>query len=225
MSDQRPPNFIVVLTQERTASQSVCESLAAVRPWTRLVHAHYLQDPDPPRTVTTPEEALALEGKRRRAAKARAVLGNSDARRAVVTILRDPLDRMISHIWMSLHRRLMKRYLPESGAFKPGARTLIEQRIQLLAESHKAYQEEVYRPLGLPVPLTPGRYEVLDGVKVFALDYGRLAEDFSAACEAMFGRSAPLIHINAGETWGDAEAYAAFRRLCATLVTAERLGL
>ncbi len=219
------PDFLVVLSLERTASTSVFRALRSAAPGTPAIHVHFL-DGDPYRhTPVDAAEAAAFESKREREVQVRRLLDDPSLNGAVFTILRDRLSRVISCLWYAKHDVLTGFYDAAADRIHPDALKAVAKRIDLLLDKERNYDRNVYEALGLPGRPAPGVHATRSGARLFALDFQRIGQDFETATEALFGEPVALLHENAGAGIGDRRGYAAFRRLCAEALPPERLGL
>ena len=219
------PDFLIVLSLERTASTSVFRALRRAAPGTPVIHVHFLDGDAYRQAPTDAAEAAAFESKREREVQVRGFLADPSLNGAVFTILRDRLSRVISCLWYAKHDVLTRFYDAATDSMDPDALKAVAKRIELLLDKERNYDRKVYEALGLPARPDPGTHVTSSGARLFALDFRRIGEDFETATEALFGEPVALLHENAGAGIGDPRGYAAFRRLCADALPAERLGL
>lgn len=219
------PDFLIVLSLERTASTSVFMALRRAARETPVLHVHFLDGDAYRKPPADAAEAAALDDKRRREAQVRAFLSDPSLEGAVFTILRDRLSRVVSGLWFAKHELLMSRYDPVTDRMDPDAIRAVSRRIDIMLDKERNYDRMVYSALGLPGRPKPGAYLTNSGARLFALDFRRLAEDFATATEAVFGAPIALQQNNGGAGIGDPRGYAAFKRLCAEHLPPERLGL
>ncbi len=217
------PDFVMVLSLERTGGTSVFQSLKAAVGQAPLAHLHFFDSDRYRGASDTPAKAAARATKREREIQAKALLDDESLNRVIFTVMRDPFGRLVSSLWFTKRDLLMRSYDAARDSFEPRALEQIQHRIALVLEKEAGYGREVYEPLGLPARPAPGRYRTKGGARVYALDFARLGEDFGAATAEVFGKAYPLVHVNGGAMIGDAKGYAAFKRYCAEVLTPERL--
>lgn len=217
------PDFLIVLSLERTASTSVSRALRRAASQTPVLHVHFLDGDLYRSPPSDPAEAEAFHAKREREMQVRAFLADPGLHGAVFTILRDRLSRVISCLWYSKHDAIMEFYDAGADRMDPAVLTALNKRIRLLLDKERNYDRNVYEPLGLAGRPAPGVYTTRSGTRLFALDFRRIGEEFEAATEAVFGSKVSLPHENAGAGIGDPRGYAAFKRLCAEALPAEQL--
>ena len=215
------PDFIAVVSIERTGGTSVFRSLAGVFPSDRLRHVHYL-DGRRHGTSHDPAEAALQEFKRGREIETGLRLRDAGRRRVVFTILRDPFDRLVSGLWYGRGALFAAFLDPTTGELGREAETLLGPAAASLLERHDRYGEEVFERLGLTVRPGPGRHDLEDGLTAYVLRFERLEDDFADAAQAVFGFPVPLLHLNTAGRFGDRESYQAFRRLCERALVEER---
>ena len=220
------PDFLIVLSLERTGSTSVSRSLRRAAPeGVPVFHVHFLDGDDYRAPPADAVEAAAFESKRRREQEVRRLLADPKLDGAVFTILRDRMSRVVSCLWYAKHEVLTGFYDPADDVMHPDALKAVAKRIESLLDKETNYDRRVYRALGLEGRPAPGLHRTSSGARLFALDFRRIGEDFTAATQAVLGAPIQLPHENAGAGIGDPRGYAAFKRLCAQALTPERLGL
>lgn len=219
------PDFLIVLSLERTGGTSVFQSLRAAKTGAPLLHVHFLDGDkyrEPPKSSA---EADGFQIKREREAQARQFLETPGLNGAVFTVVRDPLSRIISCLWFAKHKVISGFYDERTDSFDPRVMDVLGERITLLIDKERNYDREVYQAIGLPGRPQPGLHRTRAGAPLFALDFRHVDKDFAQAAQAFLGRPVPLLHVNAGVGIGDPRGYAAFKRLCAEALPPERLGL
>jgi hypothetical protein len=215
------PDFLIVLSLERTGSTSVYRALRrTAAPGVQMLHVHFL-DGDAYR----PAGDEIYDSKRQREAQTRALLSDPAASGAVFTILRDRKSRIVSCLWYTRHDVLMRYYDAETDRMHPGALDAVAKRIQLLLGKEARYDRDLEQILGGTGRPAPGEHRSRSGARLFALDFRSIGRDFEAASEAVLGTPLVLPHENAGAGIGDPRGYAAFKRLCAEALAPERLAL
>jgi hypothetical protein len=219
------PEVIAVLTQERTASQSVFHGLRAAARDAEVIHAHFLDGTRYRPASPDPEEAERQKAKAEKEARLRALLDDQSKARAVVTVVREPAGRIISCLWYAKHADIIRFYDAGSDSFDPAVGKVIDKRLAILRDKQTSYAREVFEALGLPTGLRPGRYRTAAGAEVLALDFSDLEREFERATRELLGEPVALPRINTGDSIGQAEGYTAFRRYCQEALTPERMGL
>ena len=217
------PDFLIVLSLERTGSTSVFRALRRARRGTPVFHVHFLNGDRYRGQAMDQAEAAAFDSKREREEQVRTLLADPPLDGAVFTILRDRLSRVISCLWYAKHEVLMGFYDAAADRMDPKALRAVDQRIELLLDKERNYDRNVYEALGLAGRPTPGAHATSSGARLFALDFRRIGQDFETSTEALFGAPVQLLHENAGAGIGDPRGYAAFKRLCADVLPPERL--
>ena len=219
---RRPrPDFMAVVSLERTGGTSVYRSLRSVYGPQQLRHVHYL-DGVRHALEGDPAEDAVQEHKREREIETGRRLRDGRARRVVFSMLRDPFERLVSGLWYG-RGEVFQRYLdPRTGAFDPRVEAVLRRPLDNLLDRQRGYGAEVYETLGLPWLPGPGRHEAEGGLTAFVLRFERLAQDFHDATRQVFGLPVPLMHLNAADRFGDADSYRAFRRLCEDVLAEER---
>ena len=219
------PDFLIVLSLERTGSTSVSRALRRAVSGIPVLHVHFL-DGDPYRGAPASEkEAAAFAHKRERERQARDLLADPSLNGVVFTVLRDRFSRVISCLWYAKHEMLAPFYDPVSDSMDPEALKAVSKRIDSLLDKETNYDRTVYQALGLHGRPSPGLHRTRAGARFYALDFRWIGEEFAAASEEVLGLPILLPHENAGADIGDPKGYAAFRRLCAEALPPERLGL
>jgi hypothetical protein len=220
------PDFLIVLSLERTGSTSVSRALRrGALDGTPVLHVHFLDGGDFRDPPASAREAMAFESKRQREKDVRRFLADPGLNGVVFTILRDRMSRMVSCLWYAKYEELERFYDPQSDRMDPDALKTVDKRIEGLLAKETSYDDRVYQALGLPGRPRPGVYRTNSGARLYAFDFRRIGEEFTAATAAVLGTPLVLPHENAGAGIGDPRGYAAFRRLCAEAMTPERLGL
>ena len=215
------PDFIAVVSIERTGGTSVFRSLRTVFPPGDLRHVHYLHGLD--RVPSgDPERAVRQHAKGAREIETGLRLADAGERRVVFTMLRDPFDRLVSCLWYGRGPRFARFLNPRTGEFNSGAEAVLRLPLAGLLERHRGYGDAVYQRLGLTARPGPGRHDLEGGLTAYVLRFERLAEDFGDAAQAVFGFPVPLLHLNTAARFGDRESYQAFRRLCERALVEER---
>jgi hypothetical protein len=186
---------VAVVSQERTASQSVYHSLRRALPRDVTVgHTHYVGQ-TPWRQVWNPvaarKELKELVTLRR--------LRNKSRRRIVFTIWRDSLERLISTLWYAHADALRER------AYKYESDPNIQQTICATIDKQTKYYSLVYQRIGARGVLKKGRNDLPNGVTLYALRFSNLEDDFRAACEDAFDLEIPLLRINTADQRNDAD--------------------
>ena len=219
------PDFLIVLSLERTASTSVHRALRRAAPGVPAIHVHFLDGDDYRGNPESAAEAAAFESKRERELQVRGFLDDPSLNGAVFTILRDRHSRVISCLWFAKHDVLTGFY--DAGADRMDSKALktVDRRIDLLLDKERNYDRKVYGALGLGGRPAPGVHATRSGARLYALDFQRIGEEFETATRAVLGAPVTLPHENASVGIGDPRAYAAFRRLCAEALPPERLDL
>ncbi len=217
------PDFLIVLSLERTGSTSVFQALRRAARGTPVLHVHFLDGDDYRGAPEDAAEAAAFADKREREVRVRGLLADPSQNGAVFTILRDRMSRIISCLWFAKHDVLLGFYDAEADRMHPNALKVLDRRIDLLLGKELNYDRNVYQALGLTGRPTPGEHATGSGSRLFALDFRRIGEDFESATSALFGAPVALPHENASVGIGDPRAYAAFKRLCAEALPPERL--
>ncbi len=219
------PDFLIVLSLERTGSTSVFKALRRAAPGVPTIHVHFLDGDAYRGTPDDAAEAAAFESKREREVQVRGFLSDPSLEGAVFTILRDRLSRVISCLWFAKHDALMGFYDAATDRMHPNAMNILQKRIDLLLDKERNYDRRVYEALGLSGRPAPGVHDLRSGARLFALDFGHIGRDFETATATLLGSPVSLPHENASVGIGDRKAYAAFRRLCAEALPPERLAL
>ncbi len=219
------PDFLIVLSLERTGSTSVFKALRRAAPGVPTIHVHFLDGDAYRGPPDGAAEAAAFDSKREREVQVRGFLSDPSLNGAVFTILRDRLSRVISCLWYSKHDVLMGFYDAATDRMHPNALKTVKKRIELLLDKERNYDRNVYEVVGLPGRPAPGLHATSSGARLFALDFRRIGQDFETATEAVFGAPIVLPHENAGAGIGDPRGYAAFKRLCTEALPPERLSL
>ena len=219
------PDFLIVLSLERTGSTSVFKALRRAAPGVPTIHVHFLDGDIYRQAPADAAEAAAFESKREREVQVRGFLADPSLNGAVFTILRDRLSRVISCLWYSKHDVLMGFYDAHADRMDPQALKAVDKRIELLLDKERNYDRNVYQVVGLAGRPVPGVHATRSGARLFALDFRRIGQDFQTATEAVFGAPIVLPHENAGAGIGDPRGYAAFKRLCTEALPPERLSL
>lgn|GEM_PF-6187401 len=217
---QPKPDFVAVVSIERTATQSVYKSLVEARAAPIVRHVHYLDtaemrgplpiNPEKRKTKELQEEQV------------RRFIGAQSLRRAVFTVLRDPLDRVQSCVWYDREAMFGALFDKDTGLFDAEADDWIDYYVQRFATWGREYGEKVFKALEMPADLTPGHYITPNGTQLYALDFAHLARDFSQAALDLLGEATPLAKINTGASLGDPLVYQAFRRRFDELWPGER---
>jgi len=194
-ADENDRMAVAVISQERTASQSVYHSLRQALPEEVSVgHTHYVGE-TPWRQVWNPiiarKQMKELVVLRRLRSKAR--------KRVVFTVWRDTLDRMVSQLWYEHANLLKDRQYPYAQDPK------IQTSICVFLDKQLRYYPLVYHRIGARGVLKKGRNDLPSGVTLYALRFSNLENDFRAACLDAFGRDIPLLRINAAEQRQDAD--------------------
>jgi hypothetical protein len=220
------PDFLIVLSLERTGSTSVSRALRRAAPaGVPVLHVHFLDGDAYRGAPADATEDAAFQSKRQRELEARTLLADPGLKGAVFTILRDRMSRVVSCLWYARHELLTGYYDPALDRMHPDALKAVAKRIETLMGKETSYDRRVYQALGLAGRPRPGEHRTSSGARLYALDFRRIGEDFALAAETVLGAPVRLPHENAGAGIGDARAYAAFRRLCAEALTPEQLGL
>ncbi len=219
------PDFLIVLSLERTGSTSVFTALRKAARGTPVIHVHFLDGDAYRGAPEDPTEAAAFEVKREREMQVRGFLADPSLNGAVFTILRDRLSRIVSCLWFAKHEVLARFYDAGADRMQPNAMKVIDSRIEILLDKERNYDSKVYEALGLAGRPAPGEHRSRSGARLFALDFRQVRQDFEAATEALFGAPVALPHENASVGIGDPKVYAAFKRFCAEALPPERLAL
>ena len=218
------PEFAVVLSQERTGSTAVSRSLKALLGADRVVQVHYLDGSRYRLPTDNPHKLERFADKAEREARVRAWLSDPHWSGVVFSIIREPVARIASSIWIKNTAKLLEHHDPVARTFHDGLIPLIAAPLDEAVEKQTNYGADVFTRLGLPASPSPGTYRTRSGARVFVLDFDRLADDFTRATEAAFGEAAPLMRApNGADRYGDLAAYADFRRYCAGLLQTRRL--
>jgi tetratricopeptide (TPR) repeat protein len=212
------PDFVAVISAERTAGTAVAESIRAVFPKTQALHVHYLDGrarrPPPP----DESEAQVQANKHAAEARVRLALADTSIERLIVAVERDPVDRIISSLWYVRGRRLSALYDAGKDVFADKAADLVKAMLDSQLARQREFALDVYQPLGLPPRPAPGRWRSREGASVWILDHSNLEVGFRHMTAEAFGYRIPLQRLNGAEQFGDARAYAAFRRYCRDLL-------
>jgi hypothetical protein len=220
------PDYLIVLSLERTGSTSVSRALRRAAPaGIPVLHVHLLDGDDFRAAPADEAEAASFRSKRQRELEARTLLADPRLYGAVFTILRDRTSRVTSCLWYARHEMLTGFYDPVRDRMDPDVLKAAAKRIDNLLAKETSYDRRVYQALGLAGRPRPGEHRMSSGSRLYALDFRRIAADFALASETVLGTPLQLPHENAGAGIGDPRAYAAFKRLCAEALTPERLGL
>jgi tetratricopeptide (TPR) repeat protein len=204
------PDVIAVLSAERTGGTAVAESLRALFPRTGSLHVHYLARPK--RGPFDDQEDRVQAAKQATEARVRAQLADPDLDRMIVTVVRNPVDRIISTVWYLRGGVLSALYDPGRDAFDPRAGRVLVKMLRSAVALDRSYPADVFLPLGLSERPEPGRRLTPDGAEVFVLRHEALEADFRAMTTAVFGYPVQLRRVNGAELYGDAGIYLAFRR-------------
>jgi hypothetical protein len=213
------PDFVAVLSQERTGTTSISHSLKQAFGDGRVTQVHYLNADRYRGPTDNKDKQEAINDKRAREARVRAWLANPGLKGVVISVVRDPLSRIASALWIDKTDAILSHYDPSKRLFRPEVMAVFARRLNEALMKQANYAEDVYLPLGLPAQPSPGAYRAKGGTRVLVLDFRRLEEDFAEATTAAFGEPVPLLPArNGAERYGDLQAYADFRSVCAELI-------
>lgn len=219
------PDFVVVLSLERTGTTSISHTLKQALGGARVLQSHYLDGEFYRLPTDDPDKRHSMEDKRRREARIRGWLAAPHLQGVVFTVIRDPAERIASALWIDKTDQLLAHYDREGRTFRPSISKVFARRLGESLVKQASYAQDVYLPLGLPAQPSPGAYRARGGARVLVLDFARLAEDFAEATEAAFGRPIELLAPgNDAARYGDVRAYQDFRRYCAGLLQARGFG-
>ncbi len=199
---------IVVLSLGRTASVSVWKSLEAATS-EPVLHAHYLdssrwRDPDKPRSLEKAEKEAAVVS----------ALADASQRRVIVSVLRDPFDRIASALWYEKPQAMAHLFRKVSEPSVAEVLRVLRHRMAVRLEKQRMEWEVNWARLGLIGYPAPGLMWTRSGIPVHFLAFERLAAGFATATMSILGVPAPLLKLNTGEDQGDAAAHARFRSWC-----------
>ncbi len=193
---------VIVLSLNRTASVSVWRSLQAAS--TEPVHHLHCLQPDrwreKDRPDKAPKEQAALEA-----------IADASARRVIVSILRDPFERVISALWYQKPDALTRLWRKSDDPAVADVAHVLRTRIGPVLDKERRNWELNWAPLGLLGWPKPGLHRSRSGIDIHFLDFARLEAGFAEATAAIFGAPAPLLKLNTAADRGDPETYARFK--------------
>ena len=216
------PDFVVVISPERTGTTAISHTLKAALGDERVVQVHYLNADRYRGPTENPEKLDSIADKRAREARAREWLADPSLRGVAFSIVRQPASRIASALWMHKTDELLRHYDPGRRTFRPEVDGVFARRLQEAMMKQANYSRDVYVPLGLaPMPAV-GVHRTRNGARMYVLAFDNLARDFSAATEAAFGYPIALAPAkNGADSYAAPEPYEAFRRYCAELLKSE----
>jgi hypothetical protein len=211
------PDFIAVVSGERTAGTAVANSLRIAYPGAEALHVHYVDRSwDHLEGIADPDERVLQAAKREREDRVRLRLADPGLSRVIFTVLRSAPDRLTSAMWYLRAQTFAAMYDPSSQSFDPAATPLVRKLLRTKLSASARYENEVYPPLG--VSARPGLHIDASGPRVAVLRFEHLEEDFRNATTAIFGYPVELLHINAAKQAGPPGCYRAFRAFARPLI-------
>lgn len=200
----RPSVFI--LSQPKTATQSLFRTLKDSYPELGVFHAHTLDRAD--RMLATAKPGMSEEDHnhwRYRLSKQYHLLRSLlDARsqKTVVAVLREPVDRWSSALFYSHAKYITPCFDPVAQAYRlDQLRDALATTCRELLSDDLGYYARNYSILGIPQEAFAGGYRVTrvrDDLQVVTLTFESLANDFARLLEHLGLPPSSLVHLNVG---------------------------